>query len=294
MAQYDSDDADQPRIVHDPSGESILPNVSPEMTYRMNELPLHVGPGVLTYRPIVNPQYVDLVKYRMGDKEYGVWTGTVFDNTENLSPQSMFVSRRINTLYDDITPERFMIRRRYAPRAADLKTMACIPHTVAGGFAFSVNDSADGTYARRLEKEGPSGHPNIVTRRRAELRAVVGFLESRAWWGEGWNRIVVITDSEYVVKGATSRMRTWASNNWKEPIGYLNRDLWEELSRLMGEYASGSCEISFWEVPRHWITRAGEAANDVCTLENVQEYSKMRLLLNLPPVVDVDQTYFCL
>jgi ribonuclease HI len=66
-----------------------------------------------------------------------------------------------------------------------------------------------------LEKEGPFGEPSLQTSNRAELRAVIAALRFRAWQGEGFKSLVIATDSEYVVEGATNWARGWLRNNWR-------------------------------------------------------------------------------
>ncbi|KAL6404699.1 putative rnase h domain protein [Ilyonectria robusta] len=212
----------------------------------------------------------------------GVWTGTIFEAPADLSPEFMFPVRPINNLNNTRT-ERFCIRRRFAPAVTDLKTMAaytdgaCASNGLAaprGAFAFVFNHTSDGVQAWPPENKGPTGEVRTHTSNRAELRAVIAFLRFRVWWGEGWKRIVVISDSEYVCKGATTWLRNWANNNWRTAAGRptANRDLWEVLSELMGTYAESGCEISFWAVPRSCNTQADAAAKAACTLKSSDDY----------------------
>ncbi|KAJ7172930.1 ribonuclease H-like domain-containing protein, partial [Mycena crocata] len=164
------------------------------------------------------------------------------------------------------------IRRRFVPEISDLKTMmiytdsACASNGLAdprAGYAFVFNCTPDGT-----------GQVYQHTNNRAELRAVIAALEFRSWWGEGWKRIVIVADSEYVGKGATLWMRKWAENGWRTAAGkpVANRDLWEALSEAMGGYASGGCEVSFWVVPRAWNSLADAAAKAAVELKGDKEY----------------------
>ncbi|CAH0000113.1 unnamed protein product [Clonostachys byssicola] len=292
MAQYDSEEDDQPRKICDRLGDLTLVDSQPQLRIRMDqlaELQAQLPGAILGVRPIPSPQSVAHAKDAMGNGEAGVWTGTVFNAPATISPQSIFASRHIDTINDHINYERYMIRRRYTPGLAGLKTMAvytdgaCASNggaTPKGGCAFAVNDG-DGLYSQRLEDAGPTGMAYTHTNNRAELRAVIGFLECRSWWGEGWTRIVVMTDSEYVANGATVWIRKWACNDWKTAAGkpVANRDLWEELSKLMGRYAEGGCEISLWAIPRAWNTRADAAAKSACTLSTKEKYTKVMVVL---------------
>jgi ribonuclease HI len=131
-----------------------------------------------------------------------------------------------------------------------------------GGWAFIIKPGPDGVVSGVLEQKGPDGQLYAATSNRAELRGAIAALEFRAWWGEGWERIVIATDSEYVAYGATAWLRSWASRNWRTSGGspVANRDLWEKLSERMGACAEGGCETSFWRVPRAWNTEADQAA----------------------------------
>jgi len=52
-------------------------------------------------------------------------------------------------------------------------------------------------------------------------------------------RVIVTTDSQYLVKGMTEWLAGWQRRGWKnskkEPV--LNRDLWEELAKLAGQHS---------------------------------------------------------
>jgi ribonuclease HI len=130
------------------------------------------------------------------------------------------------------------------------------------GWAFIFRPGSEGVVSGVLEQKGPDDELHRATSNRAELRAAIAALEFRAWWGEGWERIVVATDSEYVVHGATAWLRSWAARGWRTSGGSpaRNRDLWERLSERMGMCVEGGCEVSFWRVPRAWNTEADQAA----------------------------------
>jgi ribonuclease HI len=133
------------------------------------------------------------------------------------------------------------------------------------GFVFREPTPQHPSFGRvsgRVEDRGPSGEPHPQTSNRAELRAVIAALQFRAWFGEGWKKLVIATDSEYVTEGATKWVRTWGRNGWVTSNGTAvkNRDLWEELlSEVIGHRQRG-IEICFWRIPRAWNTGADHAA----------------------------------
>ncbi|KAH6617142.1 hypothetical protein F5144DRAFT_499031 [Chaetomium tenue] len=115
-----------------------------------------------------------------------------------------------------------------------------------------------GQIALPLERHGPSGLRAEHTSNRAKLRAVIGALQFRAWGGEGWRRVVVLTDLEYVVWGATCWLPRWVARRGNGGGGgggggrgvYGNRDLWEALQGRVEELRAGGCEVAFWLVGR--------------------------------------------
>ncbi|KAJ7064685.1 ribonuclease H-like domain-containing protein [Mycena amicta] len=155
---------------------------------------------------------------------------------------------------------------------------ACASNGLASpraGYAFVFNLSPGGKSSGAVEHKGPDGQVHTHTSNRAELRAVIAVLKFRSWWGEGWKRVVIVTDSEYVSEGATVWMRNWAGRGWRTSAGRpaANRDLWEALSEVLGEYASSGCEISFWRVPRKWNTLADALAKAATKLQVGEEYT---------------------
>lgn len=155
-----------------------------------------------------------------------------------------------------------------------------------------------GKIALQLEQQGPRGHLTKHTSNRAKLRAVIAALDWRPWQGEGWERIIIVTDLEYVALGATKHLPVWAKRRWRSAPGRMsdgrfrwgkkiaNRDLWEELqSRIETLRADGS-EVAFWLVPpKSLISRdsallkeAKSAAREAARSRSgpvVEEYTKL-------------------
>ncbi|OTA90468.1 hypothetical protein M434DRAFT_398002 [Hypoxylon sp. CO27-5] len=112
-----------------------------------------------------------------------------------------------------------------------------------------------------LEKCGPGGESYNATSNRAKLRAVIAALEFRAWQEEGWRRIVVATDLEYVVDGATRYLPQWVRRRWRTrkftPVA--NRDLWEELHGVIENLQRSGTLVSFWLLLRGSIAKTRSA-----------------------------------
>jgi len=176
---------------------------------------------------------------------------------------------------------RLVLRRRHVPSFGGLKTVfistdgACPGNGGGGGggggggfaaqagWAFIFGPGSAGTVKGPLEQKGPDGQVYAATSNRAELRGVIAALEFRVWWGEGWDRLIIVTESEYVANGATVMVaelgrvqltHVGGARPWQiETCG-------RKLSELMGIMAEGGCEISFWRVPRAKNTGADQAA----------------------------------
>lgn len=139
------------------------------------------------------------------------------------------------------------------------------------GWAFYQGQSMNGEpsiVSGRLENCGPWGDIGKQTSNRAELRAVLAALRFRFWRGEGFETIVIATDSSYVVDGATQWVRGWVNNSWKTKSPWRaggdddvkNRDLWEMLLGECEMAHDRGLAIQFWKIPREWNTLADERA----------------------------------
>ncbi|KAF2494416.1 hypothetical protein BU16DRAFT_527542 [Lophium mytilinum] len=125
----------------------------------------------------------------------------------------------------------------------------------------------------RLENRGPTEvHP--LTKRRAELRAALGALAFRKWSGEGWLKVVIATDSNYVVFGATEKIEDWAEEGWKteadSPVEDV--DLWKMLLAEINTLAGNGVEVAFWRIPRE-LNLADSPAKEAEMGEERTEYS---------------------
>lgn len=134
-----------------------------------------------------------------------------------------------------------------------------------------------GRISGRLEDRGPSGESYPQTNNRAELRAVIAALQFRAWFGEGFTKLVIATDSEYVTKGATEWVRNWGKNGWMTSNGkpVQNRDLWEKLLSVVIVYEDNGMEICFWHIVRALNREADSAAKEGARQERVRDFSTL-------------------
>jgi len=98
-----------------------------------------------------------------------------------------------------------------------------------------------------------SGCERQTTNNRMEMMAVIEALRRL----KRPCRIIVTTDSQYVMKGMTVWIHAWIKKNWrnsqKKPV--LNKDLWEEMFQLSRPH----------EIQWKWVKgHEGHAENERC------------------------------
>jgi ribonuclease HI len=140
-----------------------------------------------------------------------------------------------------------------------------------------------GMFFFRLEDVGPTGVREKQTSNRAELRAVLAALnwfrqehsDLNSWKPKEFAKLVIATDSTYVVDGATKWAKTWESNGWKLSSGEEteNQDLWEELLKRVRALQANRCEkISIWHIPREQNATADRGAKFASQLKARPEF----------------------
>lgn len=114
----------------------------------------------------------------------------------------------------------------------------------------------------RLENKGPFGDDSVATSNRAELRAAIAVLRLCDWRGEGFDSVVIATDSSYVVDGATGWVKGWVRNGWKTRTGgdVKNRDLWDLLLGEVERWKDHGLHVELWRIPRELNGDADTAA----------------------------------
>lgn len=103
---------------------------------------------------------------------------------------------------------------------------ACSGNPGPGGFGAIIKH---GNTTREI-----SGCEHMTTNNRMEMRAVIEAIALLS----GPSRVLIVTDSNYVVKGMTEWLPGWIRRNWvnaqKKPV--MNRDLWERLLELCRQH----------------------------------------------------------
>lgn len=128
-----------------------------------------------------------------------------------------------------------------------------VPHK-EGGWGFVVIDP-DG---RTVER---NGYDFKTTNQRMELTAPIKFLELVVKANESLKRkiqkVIIISDSKYVIDGFTKWSKNWIKNGWVNSSGdpVANVDLWQYICRFK-EY---DFDIEFVWVKGH----SGDKFNDI-------------------------------
>ncbi|KXX75727.1 Ribonuclease H [Madurella mycetomatis] len=135
---------------------------------------------------------------------------------------------------------------------------------VSGNDPKKVLVYADGACVNNGQAEPRAGWAVIVaTSNRAELRAAIAVLRLCDWRSEGFDTVVIATDSAYVVDGATGWVKGWVRNGWKTRIGDVkNKDLWELLLGEVERWNGRGLRVAFWAIPRELNTYADGAAKE--------------------------------
>ncbi|KIY72179.1 hypothetical protein CYLTODRAFT_344448 [Cylindrobasidium torrendii FP15055 ss-10] len=158
------------------------------------------------------------------------------------------------------------VRRSNWQEALIYAAGACTDNEHAGcAFIFHPNSPKQNVQFS-LEIKGPFNEEHPQSQDRATLRAVLGALTFREWDGEGFRRVVIATDSEYVVLGLTELVYRWRDNGWVKSSGtpVENRDLWEALLERLHEVERRGTQPLFWLITKQQnaATRMAEAAAD--------------------------------
>jgi ribonuclease HI len=104
---------------------------------------------------------------------------------------------------------------------------ACLGNPGRGGWG-AVQQLRDGDLVMRQMPR--AGHHRDTTNNRMELMAVIQPMTRQQ---EPGLPVLVLSDSEYLVKGMTQWLPKWKANGWKSAGGPVkNRDLWETLDEL--------------------------------------------------------------
>ncbi|KZV95248.1 hypothetical protein EXIGLDRAFT_644426 [Exidia glandulosa HHB12029] len=264
-------DLEQPRAT---AAKRISPSGSASRAERVVHIqPVHPRPGppheTLPGNPLYRVNYAPIAVDRRPKSLRTTSEALIKSMTRPDCPRR-FVPPTPSTRPQDLFRERYDLSgdpyRRYLHRGDDYTMLvytdgACLDQggpSRRGGCGVVFCDS---TLGLKHALEGTIGGPE-QTSNRAELRAVLYFLQLRRWEAGGAERIVIATDSEYVVDGVCVNLATWVQRGWRTKKGkpVANRDLWEALLNELRRNENGDLRILFWWIPRELNTRAAALA----------------------------------
>lgn len=218
----------------------------------------------------------------MGNGKDGIWMPTTFKHTKAASKltnrfapgchASLPCSNRSSTATYTKTlilpVDSSRLEAGGAVSGTGLNETTVGGRNFVAGWAFAHKQGPDGIVSGQLEPVGLDGEPHPVSRTRTDLRAVLAALEYRNWAKEdGVDRLVISTASYIMAKGLTSWLREWKVQQWHigHTIPVQNRDLWQRISDVMGEYTAAGCETSVLYTPRNKFGTKIEAAARLAT-----------------------------
>ncbi|KAJ5113276.1 hypothetical protein N7456_001810 [Penicillium angulare] len=183
--------------------------------------------------------------------------------TPKDTPRSLFQAS-MEEEPKSLTSEWSPSTRRYIHRFSPNKFLVCTDGACPGNGAYDANAGCAFVFAPPsrwpyfnvvrfpLENSDLNNQMLKRTSNRAELRAAIHACRVSDWTHQGFDTMVIATDSEYVAKGATKWIREWIKNDWKRSPGnpVQNRDLWEWLLREVDRLAKMGMSVEFWRIPR--------------------------------------------
>lgn len=127
---------------------------------------------------------------------------------------------------------------------------ACSGNPGPGGWAFILQHPASGK-----SREESGGAP-LTTNNQMELQGLISGLAAL----KARSEVEVVTDSQYVAKGAREWLPGWKANGWKrKEAGKLkplkNVELWQQLDELLSRH-----RVTFTVVKGH----SGHVENERC------------------------------
>lgn len=112
------------------------------------------------------------------------------------------------------------------------------PEQFSGYYTLICNDRFDIEDEFNIEKslyKAFNGTTNNYGELRGVLDGLIEFVNGEDFQIKSWcKNIIVVSDSEYVIKGAGERMWKWKEKGWKNSSGEVkNLDLWKKLMEVV-------------------------------------------------------------
>lgn len=199
-----------------------------------------------------------------------VCTGFVVSPGEVQSLRAAQLAMASNRSIDELLKEdaaRELLKKFGADESGDrragLGVYFCPPDPTVdegAGDAFGAESSSsprwEKNFSRRMERVT---FPHTTTSDRAALRSVIAALEYIPWAAEGFDKLVIGTPHEWILRGITHDIHEWRHNDWRltrrtrsglpgEDVP--DRDLWELLDATVEHWEQTDCSVRFWRLPR--------------------------------------------
>ena len=118
----------------------------------------------------------------------------------------------------------------------------------------------------RFNRSGCLPDDGRQTSQRAEIYAAqvaLNTLRNRVKLGRR-QRVVIITDSDYLAKSMSDYVYKWVNNDWLNAKGQtvINAESLEKLHATIVKLEGQGMRVRFWRVPRAYNQEADELAND--------------------------------
>jgi len=136
-----------------------------------------------------------------------------------------------------------------------------------------------------------------MTERRAQLRSVLAALELANWEEEGFDKIVIGVEQNWIVRGISNDIWRWKHTGWtlteQGPQGgpgesVPDRDLWELLDQAVQSYEKIDCNVRFWQVSSKDARLAKNLA-EMGAMKDVQRPILVRWRRKKPSVLQIAQ-----
>ncbi|PWW72638.1 hypothetical protein C7212DRAFT_359910 [Tuber magnatum] len=135
----------------------------------------------------------------------------------------------------------------------------------------------DNVYGRLEDYDGDDSASGV-----AELWAAVIALQLRPWREEGFDRLVLACDAEYVVMGVCELAEKWAAKGWKAGGKAISgKDAWEKLLFELAVQEARGVHVQFWLIPRK-LNLADPVARKGAGFDMAEIRSRNELLLQAP------------
>lgn len=112
--------------------------------------------------------------------------------------------------------------------------------------------------------------------KRAQLRAVLAAIELANWEEEGFDKVVIGVEQNWIVEGISNDIWRWKHNNWTTASGekVQNRDLWELIDQAVEAYEKIDCNVRFWEIS----SKDARLAKDLAQVGAMKDFQRPQLV----------------